>query len=56
MAKGQRRSNREAKKPKQAKSQPSATTPLALTSGSTALESAALRGRQNPTSGRTGRR
>jgi hypothetical protein len=56
MAKGQKRSNREAKKPKQAKSQHSATTSLALTSGSTARESAAVGGRQNPDSGRTGRR
>jgi hypothetical protein len=56
MAKGQRRSNREAKKPKQAKSQSSATTPLALTSGSTARESAAVGGRAKTDSGRTGRR
>jgi hypothetical protein len=56
MAKGQKRSNREAKKPKQAKSQRNATTPLALSSGTTARQSVAIGGRQPADNGRAGHR
>jgi hypothetical protein len=55
MAKGQRRSNREAKKPKQSKAKHTAVLPPALVSGSSTGERASVRGGDR-TGVRTGRR
>jgi hypothetical protein len=55
MSKGQKRSNREAKKPKQAKPERSATLSLPLAPGASAGERAPVRGR-DPTGARNGRR
>ena len=44
MAKGQRRSNREAKKPKQPKAERSAPSPLGLTTGSATREGGTVGG------------
>jgi hypothetical protein len=55
MAKGQKRSNREAKKPKQPKPEGSGALSVALTPGSAAHERTPI-GRRDQPSGRNGRR
>jgi hypothetical protein len=55
MAKGQRRSNREAKKPKQPKPERSVTSALPLAAGPAARERPPVSGRDQ-TGGRNGRR
>jgi len=55
MAKGQRRSNREQKKPKQPKPERSATSPLVLASSSAVREGVPVGGRDQ-SGGRNGRR
>jgi hypothetical protein len=55
MAKGQKRSNREAKKPKQSKPEGGGAVFLAVASGSAAHERTQI-GRRDQTSGRNGRK